>query len=219
MNSLKSIEKKSRFCLTKRDWALLIISIAGLIFGFVSGIHPFLAIDKPIDSKILVVEGWLPDYALEQAVNEFDENNYHLLITTGGPLLKGYHLSHYKTEAEIGAAIIKKFGFDEEKIIAVPAPYIIKDRTYTPACALKKWISNSNQNIKAINLLSLGAHSRRSWILFQKALGDSIAVGIISTENLSYNPEHWWKSSDGVRTVLSEMIAYIYARFFFHPKE
>lgn len=219
MNSLKSIERKSRFCLTKRDWALLIISIAGLIFGFVSSIHPFLAIDKPIDSEVLVVEGWLPDYALEQAVNEFDENNYHLLITTGGPLLKGYHLSHYKTEAEIGAAIIKNFGFDKEKIVAVPVPYVIKYRTYNSAKALKEWIANSNPNIKTINLFSLGTHSRRSWLLFKKALGDSIKVGIISADDFSYDPEHWWKSSDGVRTVLSEMIAYIYARFFFHPKE
>lgn len=219
MNSLKSVEKKSRFCLTKRDWALLIISIAGLIFGLVSSIHPFLAIDKPIDSEILVVEGWLPDYALKQAINEFSNNNYTLLITTGGPLLKGYHLSHYKTEAELGAAIIKKFGFDKEKIIATPAPYVIKDRTYNSAKALKKWIANSNPNIKTINLFSLGAHSRRSWILFKKALGDSIAVGIISADNLSYDPEHWWKSSDGVRTVLSEAIAYIYARLFFHPEE
>ncbi len=219
MNSLQSIEKKSRFRLTKRDWALLIISIAGLIFGFVSSIHPFLAIDKPIDSNILVVEGWIPDYALKQAIKEFKSNNYSLLITTGGPLLKGYHLSHYKTEAEIGAAIIKNFGFDEEKIIAIPAPYVIKDRTYNSAKALKEWIANSDQNIKTINLFSLGAHSRRSWILFKKALGDSIQVGIISADDFSYDPEHWWKSSDGVRTVLSEVIAYIYARFFFHPKE
>jgi hypothetical protein len=212
-NSISGLSPANRF------WILLIIGIVGLFFSIVSSIYPFLAIDKPIDGEILVVEGWLPDYALKQAIKEFKSNNYNLLITTGGPLLKGYHLSHYKTEAEIAASIIKKFGFEEEKIIAAPTPYTIKDRTYNSAKALKKWIEDSNQNIKAINLFSLGAHSRRSWVLFQKAIGDSIAVGIISTENLSYDPEHWWKSSDGVRTVLSEGIAYIYARFFFHPKE
>ncbi|MEA3475282.1 MAG: ElyC/SanA/YdcF family protein, partial [Candidatus Cloacimonadota bacterium] len=168
---------------------------------------------------ILVVEGWLPDYALKQAIDEFNSKGYKLLITTGGPLLKGYPLSEYKTEAELAESIIKIIGFTKEKIIAVPAHYTIKDRTYTSACALKKWVEDSNQNIKTINLFSLGTHSRRSWILFKKALGDSIKVGIISADDFSYDPEHWWKSSDGVRTVLSEMIAYIYARFFFHPKE
>lgn len=219
MNSMKSIEKNKRFCLASRELVFLLVIVVLLIIFVVKNIHPFLAIDSPVNSEILVVEGWLPDYALKQAINEFNDNNYSLLITTGGPLLKGYHLSEYKTEAKLAASSLKEIGFDEEKIIAVPAPDVIKDRTYYSACALKKWISNSNQNIKAINLFSLGAHSRRSWVLFQKAIGDSIAVGIISAENISYDPEHWWKSSDGVRIVLSEMIAYIYARFFFYPKE
>ena len=219
MNSMKSIEKNKSFCLASRELVFLLVIVVFLIIFVVKNIYPFLAVDSPVNSEILVVEGWLPDYALEQAMNEFNENNYSLLITTGGPLLKGYHLSEYKTEAELAASSLIELGFDEKKVIAVPAPDVIKDRTYSSACALKKWISNSNQNIKAINLFSLGAHSRRSWILFQKALGDSIVVGIISTENLSYDPEHWWKSSDGVRTVLGEMIAYIYAKFFFHPKK
>ena len=30
-----------------------------------------------------------------------------------------------------------------------------------------------------------------------------------------YDPRHWWKSSQGVRSVLDEMIAYGYARFLF----
>jgi len=219
MNSMKSIERKKRFCLASRELVFLLVIVVLLIIFVVKNIYPFLAIDSPVNSEILVVEGWLPDYALEQAIQEFNDNNYNLLITTGVPLLKGYYLSEYKTEAEIGAAIIKKFGFNEEKIIAIPAPYVIKDRTYNSAKALKKWIANSNQNIKAINLFSLSAHSRRSWILFQKALGDSIKVGIISADDLSYDPEYWLKSSDGVRTVIGEMIAYIYAKFFFRPKE
>ena len=219
MNSLKSIERKNHCCLTSRELVFLLVIASLLIIFVVKNIHPFLAIDSPVNSEILVVEGWLPDYALEQAMNEFNDNNYILLITTGGPLLKGYHLSEYQTEAELAASSLKELGFDEEKVIAVPAPDVIKDRTYSSAKALNKWLMDSELPVKSLNLFSLGAHSRRSWILFQKALGDSIAVGIISAENISYDPKYWWKSSDGVRTVLSEMIAYIYARFFFHPKE
>lgn len=219
MNSMKSIEKNKRFCLTSRELVFLLVIAALLIIFIGKNIHPFLAIDSPVNSEILVVEGWLPDYALEQAMNEFNDNNYSLLITTGGPLLKGYHLSEYKTEAKLAASSLIELGFDEEKVIVVPAPDVIKDRTYSSAKALKKWLMDSELPVKSLNLFSLGAHSRRSWILFQKAIGDSIAVGIISAENISYDPKYWWKSSDGVRTVLSEMIAYIYARFFFHPKE
>jgi len=55
--------------------------------------------------------------------------------------------------------------------------------------------------------------------LYKKALDDSIKVGIISADNRSYDPEHWWKSSAGVRTVISEFIAYVYVKIFFHPKK
>jgi hypothetical protein len=42
-------------------------------------------------------------------------------------------------------------------------------------------------------------------------------VGIISVPDPDYDASHWWRSSDGVREVLDEGIAYIYAKFFFWP--
>ncbi|NEP26194.1 MAG: cytosine deaminase, partial [Moorea sp. SIO3I6] len=56
-------------------------------------IHPFLSITSPINADALVVEGWLPDYALKGAMEEFDRGNYQKIITTGLPLRKGYYLS------------------------------------------------------------------------------------------------------------------------------
>jgi hypothetical protein len=49
------------------------------------------------------------------------------------------------------------------------------------------------------------------------ALGDGVAVGVVSIEDQTYVPGEWWKSSNGVRTVIDESIAYLYAVFFFHP--
>ena len=54
-------------------------------------------------------------------------------------------------------------------------------------------------------------------LLFQKALGDGIKVGIIAVPNPDYDPKYWWRYSDGVREVIGESIAYIYARLFFWP--
>ena len=50
-----------------------------------------------------------------------------------------------------------------------------------------------------------------------KAFGPRISVGIISVPNPQYDPEHWWRSSEGVRDVLGESVAWVYARFFFWP--
>jgi len=38
-----------------------------------------------------------------------------------------------------------------------------------------------------------------------------------SASNPDYNPKQWWRYSDGVREVIGESIAYIYAKFFFYP--
>jgi len=71
--------------------------------------------------------------------------------------------------------------------------------------------------MRSINVLTEDAHARRTWLLFQEALGPGVAVGIISVPDPDYDANHWWRSSDGVREVLDEGIAYGYARFFFWP--
>ena len=63
----------------------------------------------------------------------------------------------------------------------------------------------------------MGPHARRSRLLFEKAFGRDTRVGIIALEDRDYDPAHWWKSSQGVRTVTDELIAYGYARLLFHP--
>ena len=42
-------------------------------------------------------------------------------------------------------------------------------------------------------------------------------VGIINIANPDYDPRYWWHYSDGVREVISESVAYIYAEFLFKP--
>ena len=68
-----------------------------------------------------------------------------------------------------------------------------------------------------LHLISTGPHGRRSRMLFQKALGDEYQVGVTCIEEYNYDRDDWFTCSEGVRTVLGEFIAYIYAKFFFHP--
>ena len=69
------------------------------------------------------------------------------------------------------------------------------------------------------NLMTLGAHARRSRLLFEEAFDGKASVGIISITNREYDPRHWWKYSEGVREVIGESVAYVYARFFFHYED
>ena len=72
MNTLKRkiINKRERYGLTKLGWIFFLLTV---IFSFIICIHilhPFLALSARIDGDIMVVEGWLPDYALQKAVDQ-----------------------------------------------------------------------------------------------------------------------------------------------------
>jgi len=218
MPYLGLIKRKERWALTVRGWLVLIVFGIGALAVALVCAHPFLAVTNPVKGDILVVEGWLPDYALEKVIDEFRSNKYRMLVTTGGPLSKGFYLAEYKTTAELVFATLKHLGFDEELLAAVPGPDVRKDSTYASAVALKKWLLESGLSVKALNIFSMGPHARRTRLLFEKALGDNVKVGIIALESQEYDPKAWWKTSKGVRAVIGEGIAYLYARFFFWPK-
>ena len=71
--------------------------------------------------------------------------------------------------------------------------------------------------MRTLNVATEGPHARRTWLLYEKAFGGDAKIGIIAMQTGAYDPQHWWRYSAGVREVLGETIAYIYARFFFHP--
>lgn len=192
---------------------------AGLLFATVAvrKAQSFLAVNDPVGGNVMVIEGWAPDYALEQIIAEFKRHHYTKLYVVGVPLERGAPLSEYKTYAELGAATLLKLGMDPDSIQAVPAPLVRRDRTYASALVLKKWLQEHNALPAEFNLISMRPHARRSRLLFEKAFGPEVRVGIISLENQDYDPRHWWKSSQGVRTVTGEVIAYVYARLLFHP--
>ena len=218
MAYLGLLKRRECWTLSGPGWAILCVISTTIIVLTIVKIHSFLSANDPVQAQLLVVEGWLPDYALEEAMNEFNAHHYDLLVITGEPLLKGSRLLEYKTSAHAAAATLKKLGFDEELIVVITVPLVQKDRTFASALAFKKWLLNSELSVKAVNIYTLGAHARRSRLLFEKILGNKLEIGIIAAENLRYDPHNWWRSSVGVQTVIGEAIAYIYTRIFFHPK-
>lgn len=210
---IRLIRRREMWAITKEGWLIAMMGLIISIMLIVNKIHPFLAVSSPVKADILVVEGWLPDYAIESAIAEFKKGKYRQLITTGLPLSKGYYLAEYKNYAELTAATCIALGFDRDKIVAVPAANVLKYRTAASAIALRDWLATSALKVDAINLYSLGTHARRSWLIFKQVLNPEIQVGIIAAETQDYNPQEWWKSSEGFRTVTGEIIAYLYARF------
>ena len=94
-----------------------------------------------------------------------------------------------------------------------------RDRTYASAVALREWFREHDMTVKSLNIVTEDTHARRTRLLFEKALGRSVAVGIIAVPNPDYNAKRWWRYSEGVKDVVSEGFAYLYARLFFFPPE
>jgi hypothetical protein len=203
---------------TLRGWLVLGLGLILLAVVAALEINPFLSITDERPGGVLVVEGWAPDYALRAAIAEFSRNHYEKLYVTGGPIDQGAPLSEYGTYAELGTATLLKMGLSTNLVQAVPAPWVRQDRTYTSAVCLRSWWREHASSPTKVNLITVGAHARRSRLLFEKALGKGVAVGVIAVQDNEFDMAHWWRSSAGVRTVLSEALAYGYARFLFYPR-
>lgn len=185
---------------------------AGLVvfFAILLQSNAFLSKDEPLHAKVLILEGWLPDYALKEGMQKFQEGGYTQVYTTGGLLGTGSYLKEYRDYAHLAKATLMAMGMDEQEVIAVAAPDVKRDRTYHSALALKKWMEANKVEAKRLDLASLGPHSRRSSMLFQKAFGEDYEIGSMALLPEDYDPEKWYSSSEGARTTINELIAYIY---------
>ena len=207
------LEYKPRWGLTVQAWLILLFvaTLTGLIA--IAQIHDFLAVSQPIKAEALILEGWTDDLVIEGAITEFKQGNYQLLLTTGGTIGKGYYLAKYKTLAELAAATLIALKFPPDRIVAIPTPPVKTDRTAASAKAVKEWIYRSKIDIRAVNIYSYDVHTRRSWLIFKTILEPEVKVGAIAHPAIDYDEKKWFTSSAGVRAIISETIAYLYARF------
>jgi hypothetical protein len=210
--------RKERWALSWHGW--LLVTSAGLAaacFVFLS-VHPFLAVTDRVNTKVLVVEGAIQRYAIRAGAEEFKNGSYERIFTTGGPE-NGYggYVNDYYTSASVAADGLKKFGIRDDLVQMVPSRVIARERTYSSAVALRDWFREHNLPIHSFNVLTQDCHARRTQLLYKDAFGKNVTIGIVAVSNPDYDPKDWWRYSDGVREVIGESIAYIYAKFFFYP--
>jgi uncharacterized SAM-binding protein YcdF (DUF218 family) len=203
-------------------WAklfLLIVVVALVVITFLN-VYPFLAVTQRVDADVLVVEGWIHPYAIRVSAEEFKNHSYHRVFSTGGPVVgKGGYINDYQTAASVGADLLKREGVPAELVQMVPSHVIGRDRTYSSAIALRDWLREHDMQVRSLNIVTEAAHARRTRLLFEKALGSGISVGVIAVPSPDYNAKRWWYYSEGVVEVIDESVAYVYARFFFLPSQ
>src|SRR5206468_1286777 len=135
----------------------LVVSSALLLVCAVvlKGVYPFLAITHPVNANILVVEGWIHEYAIRAAVKEFQSNHYQRVFTTGGPVAgTGGYINDFYTSASVGADLLKKWGIPDERLQMVPSRVMDRDRTYGSAVALRNWFRDHNMAVSSIDVIT-----------------------------------------------------------------
>ncbi len=203
--------------LTWLGWLVLASLILASFVGVLASLYPFLSPEKNPHEGLMVVEGWIHDFALDEAVLLYKAGNYSKIICTGVPIETGSYIQQFKSYPEMTANRLRKLGIPEDEILITIADETKKDRTYLAAVALRQSFMTYNIAETNIHLVTVGAHGRRSRMLFQKALGPDYAIGVTCLEASSYDSKSWYTCSEGVRSVIGEVIAYTYAKLFFHP--
>jgi hypothetical protein len=206
------VQRKEHWTLSLRGWLVCLVLGTSVAATVGLSLHPFLAVHAPVDAEALVVEGWISDRALDAAARAFADGTAATIYVTGGPLSQGSHLKEYQSYAQLGLATLRELGVHPDKLTPVPAPETHGNRTLHSAIALRQYFAAHHLQPVAINVVTEGAHARRSRLLFQRALGDATRVGVICVPNPDYDPDRWWAYSEGWRSVIGETVGYVYAK-------
>lgn len=190
-------------------WCYTLIPLCLILF---SGLHPFLALRRPVEAQVMVIEGWIPRRALVHAVAAFHAGDYRWMVTNGGQITSIASQQSYGTYARKARQALIGMGIAAQKIIPVAGNHGSNgSKTYRNAKATVDWLRQHKADIKAINIFTLDAHARKSYLLYQKAAQGRLQVGIVPIPPVDYSPDLWFLSIYGIGYVLKNMVGYLYA--------
>jgi len=197
---------------------LLVLVMAGaLVGGAIRFIYPFLAITEAVPADVLIVEGWIPPDTMRQAATEFHLGSYHHVILLRPIVDVADKYASGRYTGDFMANLLTEAGVPADAETTLFPVVAQKDRTYHSALAARQWLAEHDMAVKSLDVATLGPHARRSRLLYEQAFGAHVKIGIIAFTNSEYDPDRWWQSSEGVREVIGEIIAYGYAKCLFWP--
>lgn len=125
-----------------------------------------------------------------------------------------------RSEADETANFLRRQGVPDSMLISVAAPVTDYNKTYASARAAQEWLARWSEPMPlSLNVFSEGAHARRSRLLYRKAFGSSVRIGVIAVPKEHIRADNWWESRRGAFYLLEQVAKYLYARLFFWPDE
>ncbi len=168
-------------------------------------------------ARTLVVEGWLEERELDDAIAAVRRGHYQRVVTSGGPIEGWREGVVWASYAERAASYLRRAGV-AIPVVAIPAPAVARDRTYRSAVVVRDWLRREQPALDAIDLLSAGVHTRRSRLAYRLAFGPGVEIGAIAVAPHGYDVAHWWRTSEGAKAVLGELISLAWTKCCFWPR-
>jgi len=216
VNRIALFRRRQLWLPTLWCWLALVawLAAAGPLFG--RNLWSFLAADDPLpQARLLVVEGWVDDAQLDQAIAAFHDGRIKRVVTTGGPLDARLKLTGKSTYAELAADYLSTHGIDARRVTPVPAPASAHDRPYLSAVMIRKWAAQNSIKLTALDVFTSGVHARRLRVLYRMAFGPRVGVGVRAARSNDFDERHWWRSSDGAKEVFGETVKLHHTILFF----
>ena len=204
--------------------AVLLCGVAGLLFvlgartvgGYLSRNDPAGGSDG-LGARTLVVEGWLDETELNDAIAALVRGRYERVVTAGGPIDSWQEGIVWPTFAERAASYLIRHGVGAVPVVAVPAPASAQDRTFLSAVVIREWAAREHLRLDALDLFSAGVHARRSRLAFRMAFGPGVEVGVLAAAPRRYDVDRWWLTSEGAKSVLGELLSLTWTKCCFWP--
>jgi len=93
-------------------------------------------------------------------------------------------INNYNSNAEIARNIFINKGIEPRRVVAVTAGKTVFNRTLSSVTEFRNWRRKYTGTVTGINIISLGTHSRRTWITYKSILGNDEKTGIISVKEI-----------------------------------
>jgi len=132
------------------------------------------------------------------------QNNSEYEVDLSGKKIR--IINNFSSYAEIARNRLLSMGIDSSKVIAVSGKRVKINRTLTSALAFRDWLKTSEIEVKGINIVTLGAHAKRTWMTYNNILNKSYDIGIISLPD--YKNNHSRKNK--ILKTLRETLGIIY---------
>ena len=194
--------------------------VVGLVFAAVGGgaiqsVYPFLAVDdsalvETSDFDLLCLEGWAHEGVIDEVARSFHSGRFPLIAVTGGPVQGRERWLGFETYAEWGARRLLQAGIPRDRMVISAPGKAETRRTLRDIVALRATLDEQGELPRRLLVVSGDVHTRRTRLLYRKVFGEEVEVHGVAVAPEGYDPDAWWRSSEGVKTVIMELIALAY---------